>query len=198
MRHKTWMFVSLSAAALTMAWAMGCTTSDEDPDTGPGTGGSAGGGYTPPTNGVAMSEGDACESLRGAFDKHASRLGCTYTMPICPDYIRSSGAPVCSEYDEGTVTGCADYYATFTSCGDFEMHPCHIHNIQDSAPNGCDAVDAGPDVDTDAEADAEVDAEVDATADAEADAEVDATTDAEVDAEADADVDGGAADATTD
>jgi len=114
-------------------------------------------------------------------------------MPDCPGYIRASGAPVCSEYDEGSVLGCADFYATFTSCGEFEKRPCHIHNIENSAPNGCDAdagVDAEADAEVDAEADAEVDAEVDAavdaTVDAEPDAPEDAAPEASVDAEADA------------
>ena len=106
-------------------------------DTGPASGGSSGGGYTPTPNGVGIGEQEACEMLRDAFDKHASRLSCTYTLPECPAYIRAGQAPVCSKYDEGTVKGCADFYAGFTSCSEFQKRPCHIMNIEGSAPTGC-------------------------------------------------------------
>lgn len=203
MRKSSWIVIGLAAFAL----AVGCTISDDDEDPGPANGGSGGGGYSPDPNGVAIGEQEACEILRDAFDEHAGRLGCTYTLPDCPSYIRQSGAPVCSEYDEGTVTGCADFYATFTSCSEFQARPCEINNIEGSAPAGCDEEDAGTDAEADAEVDAEVeagtDAEVEAGTDAEVDAEVEAGTDAEVDAEVDAGdpdaaVDAGAADATTD
>ncbi|HNZ21030.1 MAG TPA: hypothetical protein PKL24_02735 [Polyangiaceae bacterium] len=132
MRNTSWIVVGLAAIAL----AVGCTTKSEE-DTGPASGGSSGGGYTPTPNGVGIGEQEACEMLRDAFDKHASRLSCTYTLPECPAYIRAGQAPVCSKYDEGTVKGCADFYAGFTSCSEFQKRPCHIMNIEGSAPTGC-------------------------------------------------------------
>ncbi|MFW5740161.1 MAG: hypothetical protein ACOC1F_07330 [Myxococcota bacterium] len=122
MRKSSWIVIGLAAFAL----AVGCTISDDE-DTGPAN---------------VIGEQEACEILRDAFDQHASRLGCTYTLPDCPGYIRDAETPVCSQYDEGSVTGCADFYATFTDCGEFEQRPCHIHNIEHSAPNGCDEEDA--------------------------------------------------------
>jgi len=97
------------------------------------------GAYTPAPSGVAMSELEACTVLLDAVLENTDRLGCTYTAPNCPDYIRGSGAPICSEYDEGTVRGCADFYHVFTSCAEFQSRPCHIDVLLDSAPNGCDA-----------------------------------------------------------
>lgn len=195
MRKTTWIVIGLAALAL----AVGCSISNDE-DTGPATGGSAGGGYTPTPNGVAMGEQEACETILDAIDENVVRLGCTYTRPTCPGYIRDSEAPVCSEYDQGTVEGCADFYATFTSCAEFQSRPCHVNNIENSAPNGCTEEDAGTDAEADAEVDAEVDAaEVDAAeVDAEVEAGLDAEADAEVDATPDADEDGGAADAASD
>ncbi len=157
-------------ASLMVAAAAGCSSSSDS--------GGAGGGpqapYVPKTNGVAMNEQDACESLVDAVSKAAGKLQCVVTVPACPNYIQSSGAPVCSQYDEGSVLGCADFYATFTSCADFNNRPCEIHNIAGSAPNGCPAdagADAQPDAadtdaqDTDAGApDAEPDTDTDAAA----------------------------------
>ncbi|PKN45076.1 MAG: hypothetical protein CVU63_09430, partial [Deltaproteobacteria bacterium HGW-Deltaproteobacteria-20] len=95
MRKTSWIVIGLAAFAL----AVGCTTKNDE-DTGPANGGSSGGGYTPTPNGVGMNEQEACETLRDAFDEHASRLGCTYTLPDCPAYIRASQAPACSQYDQ--------------------------------------------------------------------------------------------------
>lgn len=97
------------------------------------------GAYTPTPNGVAMSEFDACTALLDAFAENIDRLGCSYVAPDCPAYLRNSGAPICSEYDEGTVRGCAEFYSVFTSCAEFQSRPCHIDILPDSAPNGCDA-----------------------------------------------------------
>lgn len=180
MRKTTWMLIGLTAFVV----AVGCSTKDEDTDTGPAPGGASGGGHTPTPNGVPMDEDDACETLVDAFDTHAKRLGCTYTLPECPGYIRLSGAPECSEYDQGTVEGCAEFYGTFTSCDEFQKRPCHISNIVDSAPNGCDEeTDAGVDAEGDAEPEEDADTDA-ASEDAEVDAENDAgAADAEADAE---------------
>jgi hypothetical protein len=199
MRKTSWIVIGLAAFAL----AVGCTTKNDE-DTGPANGGSSGGGYTPTPNGVGMNEQEACETLLEAFEKHASRLGCTYTVPGCPGYIRESTVPECSQYDEGTVNGCADFYAGFSACSEFEKRPCHIMNIVDSAPNGCpeDAGTADSDVETDAETDAAVETDAETDAAVETDAETDAAveTDAETDAavETDAEADAGVEDAEID
>jgi hypothetical protein len=188
MRKSSWIVIGLAALALAVA----CSTT-EDEDTGPRDGGSAGGAYTPTPNGVGMGELAACEAILDAIDENVERLGCVYTRSECPGYIRQSGAPECSQYDQGTVEGCADFYATFTKCSEFQDRPCHINNILDSAPSGCEEDDAGTDAEVDAEGDAEVDAKVDADIDAKVDAEIDAAeVDAEIDAELDAEADAAA------
>lgn len=159
-------------ASLAAALAAGCTTSSDD-----GNGGSGGSEsyppYEPPTNGVAMGEMEACETLVNTFAEAATELQCTFTLPTCPNYVRSSGAPECSQYDEGSILGCAAFYASFDSCDDFAKKGCHIHNIADSAPNGCpaDDADAGADADQGDAADTDAESNVDAEAnDAEPDA----------------------------
>ncbi len=158
----TWIRVGRAMAASTMILLTHCsgtTAESSNPDAGSaGASGSGGadaaddgdvaeedvsyGPYHPTPNGVAMSEMEACTVLLGAFVENTDRLGCTYSAPACPDYIRASGAPICSQYDEGTVRGCADFYAVFTSCSEFQSRPCSIDNLENSAPNGCDE-DAG-------------------------------------------------------
>lgn len=164
MNEITWIRVGRAMAASTLLLLTHCsgtTTESSNPDAGSaGASGSGGAGaadaaddgdateevsygpYTPTPNGVAMSEMEACTVLLGAVAENVDRLGCTYAAPDCPEYLRNSGAPICSQYDEGTVQGCADFYAVFTSCAEFQSRPCHIQNIENSAPNGCDA-DAG-------------------------------------------------------
>ena len=74
-------------------------------------------------------------------------MGCTFTAPTCPGLVRATGAPACSLYDEGTVQGCEDYYAKFSSCEDIQYKRCVVVAIPNSAPAGCDDIeDAGADV----------------------------------------------------
>jgi hypothetical protein len=155
MQKSTWVVVTLAG----LLAVVGC-----EKGTGGAGDGSAGAPHTPEPNGVPMNEGDACEALLNAFEQHAIRLRCTFTSPTCPGHIRVSGAPHCSQYDEGSIMGCADLYATFTSCSEFEQRHCQIYNIDDSAPAGCPEQDAGADAQADAQADGRADAQVETEA----------------------------------
>jgi hypothetical protein len=120
----------------------GCSSSDSNSTSG-GAGGSDPIAYEPAQSGIPMDETEACKTVTDAMSAAAVKLGCTITLPTtCPDYVRATQEPACSQWDQGTIQGCATYYGTYTSCDDFKNHPCHIAPIASSAPNGCPA-DAG-------------------------------------------------------
>jgi hypothetical protein len=131
--------------------AGGCTTSS-DTTGGAGASGGAGGSgssYTPTGNGKRIGEADACALLIKGVESNISRLQCPpATMKACPEFIRSSTAPACSEYDEGAIQGCVSYYGSYSSCADFAARPCLILYFKDSAPKGCAATDGGTDAPT--------------------------------------------------
>jgi hypothetical protein len=132
-------------ASMGAAAAVGCTTTSDQ--TQGGTGGTSYTPYEPPTNNVPMNEQEACEAVVDALQNAIAEHQCTITVPACPGYIRQSGAPECSQYDEASILGCSDFYSTVvTSCDEIQKRGCHIHNIAGSAPKGCPAVeDAGAD-----------------------------------------------------
>lgn len=141
----------LMASAIAASAFWGCTTTSDQTQPAGGGGATAYPPYEPPTTGVGMNEYEACVTLTDALSQEATRLRCVYTSPTCPAYIRGSGAPECSQYDEGSIEGCKAFYGTYTTCDDFELRPCQIHNIEKSEPKGCPADAGAPDAaDTDA------------------------------------------------
>lgn len=90
------------------------------------------GAVQPDTNGKFVTEDSACAQLTSAETKARSQLSCDAAKRGCPEYIRPAGGEGCFEYDQGSVAGCAKLYAAFTSCADFDAHPCLL-----SAKSSC-------------------------------------------------------------
>lgn len=132
---------SILLAVGAMSLAIGCTvesTSKPAPST------NEGGPYTPAPNGVAIDELKACELMVGYMEKTAKKYNCKVAAVTCPDYLRQSDAPKCSQYDEGSVKGCEAHFASLQSCDDIGSRPCRIRYIENSAPKGCtEEADAG-------------------------------------------------------
>ncbi|HVY45609.1 MAG TPA: hypothetical protein VHB21_07000 [Minicystis sp.] len=122
--------VSLMVAAAACGSGSGDTTS--------GSGGGGDGKVHPTPNGKAEAEAAACQTLVGEIEAQFQSLACVGTTRQCPDFVRSQfGA--CLEYDEGTVQGCADYYAMQTSCDALAtaIDGCVIAPIDGSEGSGC-------------------------------------------------------------
>lgn len=138
-----WLGGLFLGAALVLSLACG-------DDTGGAAGSTSGGGgaggaiddgkVRPPPSGVAIAEAEACAKVEKAFQDRATALGCAATSRSCPDLIRApSGAPVCSQYDEGAAEGCAVYVEESTDCDDLRTRPdaCIVAPIEGSEPAGC-------------------------------------------------------------
>lgn len=99
------------------------------------------GKFHPPTNGMAVSEDDACNALHSAIDSTRSALQCTGTTRTCPSLVQVASGTMCAEYDQGTIQGCADYYRKATDCADLttRMDMCVYVAIAGSSPSGCPA-----------------------------------------------------------
>ena len=91
------------------------------------------GAVQPEASGALLSEGVACSKLKNAESSARSALSCPAVTRACPDYIRPAGGADCFQYSQGSIDGCADLYASFTTCADFDAHPCLI-----SAVDKCD------------------------------------------------------------
>ncbi len=103
----------LATAASIASTGAGCG----DDGAASGAGGAGDDGlYRPAKSGVAIPEDEACENLRGAIEGTATKLGCIVTVQACPNLVRALGGEACSSYDEGTIDGCATYYAESSSC----------------------------------------------------------------------------------
>lgn len=136
--------VLLAVILAALALAAGCGD-----DGGGGSGGSSGTGGSggeddgkvhPEPNGVAIAEEAACQTVLSAFQDRITALGCTGTAPSCPGLIQApSGAPACSQYDEGTAQGCADHVTAGSDCEDTRarLDVCIVEPIADSEPAGC-------------------------------------------------------------
>lgn len=132
-------------AAILAALALAAGCGDDGGGTGgsgttSGTGGEDDGKVHPEPNGVAIAEAAACEAVLSAFQDRITALGCTGTAPSCPGLIQApSGAPACSQYDEGTAQGCADHVTAGADCDDTRarLDACIVEPIEDSEPAGC-------------------------------------------------------------
>ena len=129
-----------SALALSLLALVACG-SGSNAATGGSGGGSGGsdGKFHPPTNGVAMSETDACAALSQATDADSLALMCLSTSATCPDLLREEFTTPCLQYDQGSVQGCVAYYAAATTCAtlDMALDGCAVTPIAGSAPKGC-------------------------------------------------------------
>ncbi|MEO6603092.1 MAG: hypothetical protein ABIQ16_24615 [Polyangiaceae bacterium] len=95
------------------------------------------GAVQPAASGPLLAEGVACTKLKSAESSARAQLSCPPVTRACPDYIRPAGGADCFQYSQGSLDGCADLYASFTTCADFDAHPCLV-----SAADKCDAVPA--------------------------------------------------------
>lgn len=168
--------------ALSLVGVVGAAACSSD-DSGGGDSGDK--PYEPAGNGLPMGESEACKAITDAEDDKRTALSCgPVTRPPCPGYLAKSN-PACSQYDQGTVQACVAYIAGHASCDALSKKKCVVKVIAGSAPNGCPAVDAGPDAPEDSGQDVTVDSDVDAGSDAGDDAPGEAASDAPGDAPAD-------------
>ena len=109
------------------------------PATTAGGGGVDDGLVRPPANGVHITETDACARFEAAF----TQSGCPITLPKCPSLIRvvPGHDPDCVMYDEGSVQGCIDYFASQAalSCSDLtaSQKTCVATVYPGTEPAGC-------------------------------------------------------------
>lgn len=108
-----------------------------------GTGGQGGsdGKFHPKADGVAVDEAAACDTLHAALDAKQLALSCTLTLRTCPALVQVVAGTSCSQFDQGTVKGCADYISKAADCADLgtRSNNCAFKAIAGSAPKGCPA-----------------------------------------------------------
>jgi hypothetical protein len=116
-----------SPCALVLVAVLGCSSED----------GGESGPYAPPANGVAIGEAQACQTLQSAEASRRNALGCgPFTLAACPGYLNKGREP-CSEYDQGTVQGCAAYISELEGCDAVASWKCVVQVIAGSAGQGC-------------------------------------------------------------
>jgi hypothetical protein len=93
--------------------------------------------YHPPTNGVRISETEACDQLKGIIDQKVDDLDCVMTKPTCPNLLRAYYQPACMQYDQGTVAGCVQYFSEKFQCDLLDAGECVLVGYPESAPAGC-------------------------------------------------------------
>ena len=138
----------LPALLLAAATAFAACSTDDDLDASSTIGPEP---YIPPTNCVLMSEADACKALSDAITASSGMLQCPpLTTKTCPEYIRSRVVNHEADllYDEGSITGCTQFYLSYSSCADFDNRPCTIKYYPKDLPTGCPDTDAGQDGDS--------------------------------------------------
>ena len=87
------------------------------------------GAVQPEASGPLLAEGAACEQLTSAESSARAQLGCPAVTRTCPDYVRPAGGADCFQFSQGSIDGCADLYASFTACADFDAHPCLLSAV---------------------------------------------------------------------
>ena len=93
--------------------------------------------FKPDPNGVPISETDACDILQSTVQDKALALSCSKTVRTCPGFLRVQYDPDCVQYDEGTVTGCRDYYNSILTCDELVEESCALVVLEGTEPNGC-------------------------------------------------------------
>ena len=95
------------------------------------------GKFHPDPNGVRLSETEACDTVKAALQDRALALGCATTIRACPNFLRVHYQPDCMEYDQGTVQGCAAYFAALSECSELVDDSCVLEPFPGSEPSGC-------------------------------------------------------------
>ena len=129
------MRLKLVAIALLLP-LLGCGADEGPPD--PEDAGD--GKYRPPPSGVHTTEDGACKALLDTYSKQLLSLGCAGTTPICPNYLRTSfNGTQCMEYDQGSVSGCIEYFKMQSTCDDLvhALSDCEITPYRGTEPAGC-------------------------------------------------------------
>lgn len=116
-----WGRTSLLAALLGLPLAASCTKSEDTEPFVPAQQGAT----QPSANGALLSEADACERVRQAYEGTYDDLGCDLPEPpACPDFIRPGAGSGCYEYYEDSVAACEKAYQDASSCG--SLVPCVV------------------------------------------------------------------------
>ena len=130
-----------SSLRLALAWglmstplvAASCVEAPKDKQDVP----AASGAVQVASSGDAISEAEACERLKDAYDEALDDLNCDRPELVCPDALRAS-APACSDYPEGEDDGgdwsggvgeCVQRIEDYSSCSDFER-PCIVPALE--------------------------------------------------------------------
>ena len=128
--------VAVLAALATSA----CSSGGGGAGGGAGSGGAPSDGKVHPAgNGQRESQTDACDALSQAQSARVTALSCIATTQPCPDLIVAMGGQSCLQYDQGSVEGCAAYYAQQTTCAALTaaFADCEVTAFAGSAPTGC-------------------------------------------------------------
>ncbi|HZO13239.1 MAG TPA: hypothetical protein VFB62_08265 [Polyangiaceae bacterium] len=114
-----------------------CTVSGSDDDDAPSGSGGNDTRFHPEANGTHMSETDACNQLRNAYESKKRALCGVATVPTCPGFLRTQYQPECMQYDQGTVSGCVQYYQGIQICEELIAEDCALVTYPETAPAGC-------------------------------------------------------------
>lgn len=91
--------------------------------------------YHPTPNQVAISEADACTRIYDAIQARKDMMpSCILTMQQCPAMLRSTYGLACTQYDEGTVDGCVEYFSKVSTCEELNPEDCALVGY----PAGCE------------------------------------------------------------
>jgi hypothetical protein len=123
---------ALALGVCVLGAAESCTSVKDDEPSVP----SQPGAVQPGTTGTLIDEATACSQLTKAEASARSDLGCAAVKNVCPDYIRPAGGASCFAYDKGSVAGCVTVYQGFTSCDDFDAHPCLATAVSQQCDDG--------------------------------------------------------------
>lgn len=109
-----WGRASLLSALLGLPVFASCTKSEDTEPYVPAKEGAT----QPGAEGALLSEADACDRLRAAYEGAYDDLGCDLPEPPeCPSFIRPGAGSGCFEYYEGSVAACEKAYEEARSCG---------------------------------------------------------------------------------
>ena len=120
--HLGWLR-GASLSALFVAVAASCSNPKDDEDFVP----SEPGADQPKAGGAQLAEAAACDSLKAADTAARKALSCPANKAVCPAYIRPAGVgDDCFQYSKNSVDACVSAIGEYTTCEDFESHPCLV------------------------------------------------------------------------
>jgi hypothetical protein len=123
---------ALCLSLLALAVGASCSSAKDTEATVP----SRPGAVQPDTSGTPIDETSACSQLSKAESSARSALGCDAVKLTCPDSIRPAGGEGCFVYDQDSINKCATLFDTFTSCDDFDKHPCLVTAVSHCTTGG--------------------------------------------------------------